>query len=999
MLRNSLPSALVLCLITVPCLSQSAPDEAAQIRLRYASFDPLLEVPEVSTATQKASERGLWIVQFRAVPTQVDRNALKVLGGQIIGYLPDNAYVVRMAADKVAATRGVPSVRWVGSYEVAYRIDPDLVAAQAHKSDKPGRYKMVVADKHNDKPALMAKIAAIGGTVEDEHKGGLLLEATLTGPQLLQTAGFDEVLWIDEATPIEFHMDNARIQGGGNYVEAQGGYTGVGINAHIYEGVEATHPDFTGGCTNVSSGGGADQHGHATAGIVWGNGTSNSAVRGMAPDCGKFYTNIISASASRWQVFSDLVNVHDVSHTSASWSYAPTVNYNTDSADSDDMVFDHDIAWTQSQANTGTQSSAGQAWAKNVFSIGGILHGDDAIAANDIWGGQASIGPANDGRIKPTLCAYYDMIGTSDLSGSAGYAGGNWTANFGGTSGAAPMVGGHNVIAIEMFTDDSSTPGVGPFGNALRAPGGTIHENRPHYTTLKALQVVSAEQYSFTPTSTDLLREHQGWGFPSLQTMWDRRGETFIIDEESVLQPGAFDVWQISVQAGEPSLKISLNWNEPAGNPAAAQQLVNDLSLKVIDPNGVEYWGNVGLEDGIWSVPGGTEDSINSIENVFLLNPVAGDWYVQVIATAVVTDNHVETSAVDADYALVCVGGAGQAAPSGIFASVETVGFGCDGASCAEAIYEYPTFGLANSSVTFRYQNGDYTFESGQGTWIPAGGTNLGLTDNQEVIRNLGFTLPYPGGSTTSVRICSNGWIVDGQFTGGSNILPDVGLFLQHPMWAPLWHDLNPGAGGSVWFQSSTTVSTVTWVTVPNFFNTGSSTFQVQFWNNGDVHFLYQNISVSGDYLSGFSKANAADPGSLNLANAAGSGLGICSNAAPELAMSTSGRPVLGTSFDLVTSEISPTTIFGLAILSTTELNPGVSLTSFGLSGCELYQTLDVTALWAPLGTTASIPWPLPSTPSLAGFDVFCQSVALDPLVNALGMAVSNGIKLTVGLY
>ena len=85
----------------------------------------------------------------------------------------------------------------------------------------------------------------------------------------------------------------------------------------------------------------------------------------------------------------------------------------------------------------------------------------------------------------------------------------------------------------------------------------------------------------------------------------------------------------------------------------------------------------------------------------------------------VVTDSHVETPAVDADYALVCVGGPGQAAPSGAFAKVESIGFGCDGAACVDAIYEYPTFSLSNSSITFDYDNGDYAVLPGQGTWIP----------------------------------------------------------------------------------------------------------------------------------------------------------------------------------------------------------------------------------------------------------------------------------------
>ena len=139
-----------------------------------------------------------------------------------------------------------------------------------------------------------------------------------------------------------------------------------------------------------------------------------------------------------------------------------------------------------------------------------------------------------------------------------------------------------------------------------------------------------------------------------------------------------------------------------------------------------------------------------------------------------VEDNHVETPAIDCDYALVVVGGVGQAAPGGVFADLEKIGSGCDGNTCVDAIYEYPTFSMANNSLTLDYENGDYTLVAGQGTWIPPAGSNLGLADNQEVIRNVGFTLPYPGGSTGTIRICSNGWITDGIFTGGSNILPVI---------------------------------------------------------------------------------------------------------------------------------------------------------------------------------------------------------------------------------
>ena len=91
---------------------------------------------------------------------------------------------------------------------------------------------------------------------------------------------------------------------------------------------------------------------------------------------------------------------------------------------------------------------------------------------------------------------------------------------------------------------------------------------------------------------------------------------------------------------------------------AATQQAINDLSMRVAAPDGTLYVGNAGLEDEMWSVAGlGAFDTVNTIENVFVENPAAGEWFVEVRATAVVEDNHLETPEFDCDYALVAVGG------------------------------------------------------------------------------------------------------------------------------------------------------------------------------------------------------------------------------------------------------------------------------------------------------------------------------------------------------
>ncbi len=664
MLRLLLSTSLAACAVAgtaaaqSPILSSTPSAASSQIKLRYANFDPVVASPEIPAALRSSARDQMRIVQFSGVPTQAGRDTIEGLGGEIIGYLPSNAYVVRMASDALSTLEGARSIRWVGDYHPAFRLDPALLTEEFLQQPELVRFNVVVANKRTDKPSLMRQIKDIGGIVNSEQTGSLLIEVTLSGPQLLQALHMDEVLWIDRWSAPELDMDNARIQGGGNYVESMGGYTGAGVNTHIYEGVEATHPDFTGTVTNVRSSGAAQSHGHATAGIVFGNGNSNPAVRGMAPDAGKFYTNYGSVNGSRYQVVDDLVNTHNVSHTTASWGGSRTFFYTSTSAESDDIVFDHDISWTQSQSNAGNQDSRPQAWAKNVFSIGGVRHNNNSNPNDDSWSGSGSTGPASDGRIKPTLCAYYDGIGTSDRTGSSGYSSGSWTSSFGGTSGATPIVAGHNTIALQMSTEEVS-PGVGIFGQPLRVPGGTTHENRPHFTTLKAHMVVSARPYNFTASSSDNRREHCGWGFPNLQDMYDNRDKTILIDETQVITQGETQVVMAGVEPGEASFKVSLNWSEPAGNPSASSQLVNNLSLRVTSPTGVVYWGNNGLESGVWSIAGGSEDNTNSIENVFVENPVDGDWQIEIIATAIVQDNHVETPAVDADYALVAVGGTG----------------------------------------------------------------------------------------------------------------------------------------------------------------------------------------------------------------------------------------------------------------------------------------------------------------------------------------------------
>ncbi len=621
------------------------------IRLRFATFDPLASPePKIAATLRSAEDARLWIVQFNRSPSDTDRAMLAGLGGEVVAYQPDTAYIVRMPANAAAAVRQELSVRWIGSYHPAYRLEPELITEHVRGHDVPTRrYNIVVADKTQDKPGLIQKVGDIGGRVTHEQRGSILLEVQLDGVQLLQVAQLDEVLWIDRWTPPELDVNDARNQGGADFVESVAGYTGSGLVGYVYEGLNAAAADFTTtpigiDCSSSSS------HGHSTATIIFGNGATSPTVRGLAPDAAAVYTAYSCVTNSRFQNVRTAMTVHNASFKTASWGDARTRAYTSVSADTDDIIFRNDIAWTQSQSNSGNPDSRPQAWAKNVFSIGGFDQFDNADPRDDSWAaGGGSTGPAADGRIKPTLSAYYRNIQTAAESGGI--------TSFGGTSGATPIVSGLNALAIEMFAS-------GAFPSApQRVPNGTLHQNRPHFTTLKTLQVANSAQYDFNAGSADNRREHVGYGFPSLKTMYNNRNRMLIVDEIDLLTQGQSKTYNVQVQAGDPELRIALNWAEPPANPAASKTIINNLSLRVTSPSGTAYWGNNGLWQGPYSTSGGSENTIDTLECVFVSLPEAGTWTVEVQANSVVADNHLETPAVDVDFALVAGFGAAVPAP------------------------------------------------------------------------------------------------------------------------------------------------------------------------------------------------------------------------------------------------------------------------------------------------------------------------------------------------
>ena len=75
-------------------------------------------------------------------------------------------------------------------------------------------------------------------------------------------------------------------------------------------------------------------------------------------------------------------------------------------------------------------------------------------------------------------------------------------------------------------------------------------------------------------------------------------------------------------------LKATLAWTDYPASTSSTINLVNDLDLTVIAPDGTTYKGNA--FSGGWSVTGGSADRLNNVENVYVFAAEAGTWTITV---------------------------------------------------------------------------------------------------------------------------------------------------------------------------------------------------------------------------------------------------------------------------------------------------------------------------------------------------------------------------------
>jgi len=274
----------------------------------------------------------------------------------------------------------------------------------------------------------------------------------------------------------------------------------------------------------------------------------------------------------------------------------------------------------------------------------------------------------------------------------------------------------------------------------------------------------------------------------------------------------------------------------------------------------------------------------------------------------------------------------------------------------------------------------------------------------------LPFAFAYPGGppgGTTTITISSNGCVYLTGVTGAT--YEHCGAFYstlprwrdREPRLAPYWHDLDPDpitGGGTMHYDidPANQFVRITWLNVwewgPVPLPLALNTMQLTLYAGGNIEIAYGALANTGqEALAGFTPGNGArlaPPMNIIASLPFQTGDGAIP---PVLTMDA--RPVLGTTPNVVTKNVTAGTIIELLAAGTAGLPLPIDLTFLGMPGCFLHMTPDVflTAVVNPSNEFV-VPFAIPNNPAFQNLALYFQAAPLTGGLNPLGIITSNGL-------
>ena len=384
-------------------------------------------------------------------------------------------------------------------------------------------------------------------------------------------------------------------------------YDGSGINILCRDdGMVGPHIDFKGRINNsfvenISNPGGS--HGDGVSGIMAGAGNLRPKNKGMATGAQLY---VIDYESGFLDETMQLHIENDVLVTNSSYSNGCNAGYTLVTEIIDQQLFNYPKLMHVFSAGNANQLDcgygAGDQWgnitgghkqAKNCMTVAN-LNADGTIV------NSSSRGPAHDGRIKPDIAAFGEGHISTDAE--------NTYQIFGGTSAAAPGIAGvlaqlqqaHKIINNGLVADAALLKAaILNTANDLGQPGPDFKYGWGQINALRAVRII--EENNFI---------------------------------KSTVVPFQSKTNNLTIPVNIKEARIMLYWHDPEASTFSNKALVNNIDLKIIDPQGNTHfpWVLDATNNSINLAMAATTgiDDVNNMEQVFIENPVAGNYTVEI---------------------------------------------------------------------------------------------------------------------------------------------------------------------------------------------------------------------------------------------------------------------------------------------------------------------------------------------------------------------------------
>ena len=654
------------------------------ISLPGRKFDPLAETEPISQKPDGfAGGRRYFIVQFAGNATDEWLDSVRDAGGEVLQYVPNQAFFVYADDDAAARIAAHSRVRWIGEYMAQDRIPEVLrgqianMAARAKLSRSVSPISMTRAGAAMFDVAVFARadlneaanavLATTGGRIErlidlpNNFFDVIRIELPIDSVESL--ASIPDVVRIDAWSKPTAEDERAAQIVSGNYLNtttlsapgydplSQFGVNGLGVTISMVDdgvsipgggGFYLTTTNTVNGPLRGGPTGATGGHGHLNASII-----SGASPFGSLDPLNYNYGMGVAPSS----------NIINIPFLTSGYTGVEADTYN----DTVTTVGPNGVLGSISNNSWGNDTN-GNAYDSYTAQFDGFALDASAVVSIDPLLMVFSAGNSGPGVLsltRPKAAKNLIAVGNSEnLRTEFGGTNANNIDDLRGSSSRGPTADGRikpDIVAPGSYITGSRAGDCSSVTNCFDANHaysiGTSHAapqvagaaalftqwwknghggQNPDPSLIKAAVINSGQDMNAANTAAAVPNGNEGWGRMNMKFMLNT-------DVPMLRLTGPLlDVGQIQTYTGtvsDPSrpVRVSLVWSDP---PAVADPaLVNNLDLTVTVGTNT-YRGNV-FASGL-STTGGSADTLNNVENVWLPAgiPAGSPFTIQVRATA-----------------------------------------------------------------------------------------------------------------------------------------------------------------------------------------------------------------------------------------------------------------------------------------------------------------------------------------------------------------------------